>query len=48
MNSDEGDEDDDDGKGEFNVVGRQSLQNCAAGPKSRVPIKVERTPPGDT
>ena len=34
MNSDEGDDDDDD-NGEFNIVGKQSLQNCAAGPVSR-------------
>ena len=35
MNSDEGDDDDDDDNGEFNIVGKQSLQNCAAGPVSR-------------
>ena len=35
MNSDEGNGDDDDGKGEFNIVGKLGLQICAAGPKSR-------------
>ena len=37
MNSDERDEDGDDGKGDFNIVGKQILHNCAAGPKEESP-----------